>query len=193
MRLKIQTAAPAPARLLLPQAAPRLRSSTGLEPGPSLRCPCKTKTRGLWPRVLFWWAIPISARTKNLTKGDGLGILFEVEVQHHPVLKDIDRVDEVVDDLPLVSRTVHISLAEPLKPEQDLFPAQSRPLQFFFQDAGLEGIPVGFQLVQALLGGGCQDALLNGLQQVGQALLCVPKLLFQNREAGVFLALGFQN
>ena len=134
-------------------AAARLRSSTGLEPGPPLRCPCKTKTRGLRPRVLFWWAIPISARTQNLTKGDGLGILFEVEVQHHTVLKDIDRVDEVVDDLPLVSRTVHISLLELLKPEQDLFPAQSRPLQFFFQDAGLEGIPAGFQLVQALLGG----------------------------------------
>ena len=103
--------------------------------------------------ALFWWAIPISARTQNLTKGDGLGILFEVEVQHHTVLKDIDRVDEVVDDLPLVHRAVCISLAEPLKPEQDLFPAQSRPLQFFFQDAGLEGVPAGFQLVQALLGG----------------------------------------
>ena len=102
---------------------------------------------------LFWWAIPISARTQNLTKGDGLGVLFEVEVQHHPVLKDIDRVDEVVDDLPLVSRTVHISLPKLLKPEQDLFPAQSRMLQFFFQDAGLEGVPAGFQLVQALLGG----------------------------------------
>ena len=142
---------------------------------------------------VFWWAIPISARTQNLTKGDGLGVFFEVEVQHHPVLKDIDRVDEVVDDLPLVSRTVHISLAEPLKPEQNLFPAQSRPLQFFFQDAGLEGVPAGFQLVQALLGGGRQDALLDGLQQVGQALFCVPKLLFQNREAGVLPVLGFQN
>ena len=102
---------------------------------------------------LFWWAIPISARTQNLTKGDGLGVLFEVEVQHYPVLKDIDRVDKVVDDLPLVHRAVCISLPEPLKPEQDLFPAQSRPLQFFFQDAGLEGVPAGFQLVQALLGG----------------------------------------
>ena len=153
MRLNIQTAAPALPRLFRPQDAARLRSSTGLEPGAPLRCPCKTKTRGLWPRALFWWAIPISARTQNLTKGDGLGVLFEVEVQHYPVLKDIDRVDEVVDDLPLASRTVHISLPELLKPEQDLFPAQSRPLQFFFQDAGLEGIPAGFQLVQALLGG----------------------------------------
>ena len=102
---------------------------------------------------LFWWAIPISARTQNLTKGDGLGVLFKVEVQHHPVLKDIDRVDKVVDDLPLVHRAVCISLPEPLKPEQNLVPAQGRPLQLFFQDAGLEGVPAGFQLVQALLGG----------------------------------------
>ena len=104
-------------------------------------------------RFLFWWAIPISARTQNLTKGDGLGVLFKVEVQHHPVLKDIDRVDKVVDDLPLVHRAVCISLPEPLKPEQNLVPAQGRPLQLFFQDAGLEGVPAGFQLVQALLGG----------------------------------------
>ena len=47
--------------------------------------------------------------------------------------------------------------------------------------------------VSSLLGGGRQDALLDGLQQIGQALFCVPELLFQNREAGVFLALGFQN
>ena len=129
---------------------------------------------------LFWWAIPISARTQNLTKGDGLGILFEVEIQHHTVLKDIDRVDKVVDDLPLVHRAVCISLPEPLKPEQNLVPAQSWPLQFFFQDAGLESVPAGFQLVQTLLGGGGQDALLDGLQQVGQPLFCVPKLLLQH-------------
>ena len=128
MRLNIQTTAPALPRLFRPQDAARLRSSTGLEPGPPLRCPCKTKPGACGLGFLFWWAIPISARTQNLTKGDGLGILFEVEVQHHTVLKDIDRVDEVVDDLPLVSRTVHISLPELLKPEQDLFPAQSRPL-----------------------------------------------------------------
>ena len=140
MRLKTQTAAPALPRLFRPQDPARLRSSTGLEPGPPLRCPCKTKPGACGLGFLFWWAIPISARTQNLTKGDGLGILFEVEVQHHTVLKDIDRVDEVVDDLPLVSRTVHISLPELLKPEQDLFPAQSWPLQFFFQDAGLEGV-----------------------------------------------------
>ena len=142
---------------------------------------------------LFWWTIPISARTQNLTKRDGLGVLFEVEVQHYPVLKDIDRVDKVVDDLPLVGRIAYILLPEPLKPEQDLFPAQDRSLQFFFQNAGLEVAPAGFQLVQALLGGGCQDALFNGLQQVGQALFRVPELFFQNREAGVFPPLGFQN
>ena len=45
---------------------------------PRLLCPGKTKARGLRPRAFVWWAIPISARTQNLTKGDGLGILFEV-------------------------------------------------------------------------------------------------------------------
>src|SRR5699024_330300 len=111
-------------------AAQQYRTRTGC----TSAMPVQNKTRGLWPRALFWWAIPISARTQNITKGNGIGILFEVEVQHHTVLKDIDRVDEVVDELPLVHRAVCISLPEPLKPEQDLFPAQSRPLQFFFQD-----------------------------------------------------------
>ena len=112
----------APPRLLRPQNAPRLCSSTGLERAVSAMF--TNKKTGALGSGFYRWAIPISARTQNLTKGDGLGILFEVEVQHHPVLKDIDRVDEVVDDLPLVSRTVHISLPEPLKPEQDLFPAR---------------------------------------------------------------------
>ena len=67
----------------------------------------KQKTRGLRPRVFcFGGPFPSALEPKTSRRGDGLGVLFEVEVQHYPVLKDIDRVDEVVDDLPLVSRTV---------------------------------------------------------------------------------------
>ncbi|WP_436713969.1 hypothetical protein, partial [Faecalibacterium prausnitzii] len=45
-------------------------------------------------RLYIWWSIVHSTRTQHLFTGDGFGIVREVEIEHDPVVKDVDRVDK---------------------------------------------------------------------------------------------------
>ena len=90
-------------------------------------------------------------------------------------------------------RTAHVTLAEFFKPEPNPLTGQDGLFQLFLQNAGVQGFFPGFQLVQTLLGGRGQDALFNGFQKVCQPLLCVPELVFQDRQPGVLLLLGFHD
>ena len=143
--------------------------------------------------MLFWWSIVHSTRTQNLFTGDGFGIIREVEIEHDPVVKDVDRVDKGINDLPLVFHVSHVTLAEFFKPEPHPFAGQDGLFQLFFQNAGIQSFFPGFQFVQPLLGGRGQDALFNGFQKICQPLLCIPELVFQDRQPGVLLLLGFHN
>ncbi len=49
-----------------------------------------------------WWSIVHSTRTQHFLTGDRFGIVREVEIEHDPVIKDIDRVDKGINDLPQV-------------------------------------------------------------------------------------------
>ena len=89
--------------------------------------------------------------------------------------------------------TVHVTLAEFFKPEPHPFAGQDGLFQLFFQNAGVQSFFPGFQFVQPLLGGRGQDALFNGFQKVCESFLRIPELLFQNRQPGVLLLLGFHN
>ena len=140
-----------------------------------------------------WWSIVHSTRTQHFLTGDRFGIIREVEIEHDPVIKNVDRVDKGINDLPLVFRAAHVTLAEFFKPEPNPLTGQDGLFQFFFQNAGVQGFFPGFQLVQALLGGRGQDALFNGFQKVCQPLLRVPELVFQDRQPGVLLLLGFHD
>ena len=71
-----------------------------------------------------WWSILHSTRTQNLFTGDGFGIIREVEIEHDPVVKDVDRVDKGINDLPLVFHVSHVTLAEFFKPEPHPFAGQ---------------------------------------------------------------------
>ena len=143
--------------------------------------------------MLFWWSILHSTRTQNLFTGDGFGVIREVEIEHDPVVKDVDRVDKGINDLPLVFHVSHVTLAEFFKPEPHPFAGQDGLFQLFFQNAGVQGFFPGFQLVQPLLSGRSQDALFNGFQKICQPLLRIPELVFQDRQASVLLLLGFHN
>ena len=143
--------------------------------------------------MLFWWSIVHSTRTQHLFTGDGFGIIREVEIEHYPVVKDVDRVDKGINDLPLVFCTAHVTLAEFFKPEPHPFAGQDGLFQLFLQNAGVQGFFPGFQFVQPLLGGRGQDALFNGFQKVCQPLLRISELVFQNRQPGILLLLGFHN
>ena len=136
---------------------------------------------------MFWWSIVHSTRTQHLFTGDGFGIVREVEIEHDPVVKDVDRVDKGINDLPLVLHVSHVTLAEFFKPEPHPLAGQDGLFQLFFQNAGVQSFFPDFQFVQPLLGGRGQDALFNGFQKVCQPLLCVPELVFQDRQPGVLL------
>ena len=143
--------------------------------------------------MLFWWSIVHSTRTQHSLTGDRFGIIREVEIEYDPVIKDVDRVDKGINDLPLVFRAAHVTLAEFFKPEPNPLTGQDGLFQLFFQNAGVQGFFPGFQLVQPLLGGRGQDALFNGFQKVCEPFLRIPELLFQNRQPGVLLLLGFHD
>ena len=143
--------------------------------------------------MLFWWSILHSTRTQHFLTGDRFGIVREVEIEHDPVVKNVDRVDKGINDLPLVFHVPHVTLAEFFKPEPHPFAGQDWLFQLFFQNAGVQGFFPGFQFVQPLLGGRGQDALFNGFQKVCQPLLRVPELVFQDRQPGVLLLLGFHD
>ena len=55
--------------------------------------------------------------TQHFLTGDRFGIIREVEIEYDPVIKDVDRVDKGINDLPLVLRAAHVTLAEFFKPE----------------------------------------------------------------------------
>ena len=143
--------------------------------------------------MLFWWSIVHGTRTQHFLTGDRFGIIREVEIEYDPVIKDVDRVDKGINDLPLVFRAAHVTLAEFFKPEPNPLTGQDGLFQLFFQNAGVQGFFPGFQLVQPLLGGRGQDALFNGFQKVCEPFLRIPELLFQNRQPGVLLLLGFHD
>ena len=66
---------------------------------------------------LCWWAIPRISRTQDFLAGDDFGCVLEVEIQRDPVVEDVDRVHECIDDLPLVGGAVHVAVPELLEPE----------------------------------------------------------------------------
>ena len=165
-----------------------------LYPGRNCSSPVPSTTKKV-PRPFWsgdsWWSIVHSTRTQHFLTGDRFGIVREVEVEYDPVIKDVDRVDKGINDLPLVFRAAHVTLAEFFKPEPNPLTGQDGLFQLFFQNAGVQSFFPGFQLVQTLLGGRGQDALFNGFQKVCQPLLRVPELVFQDRQPGVLLLLGF--
>ena len=125
-------------------------------------CTVHAKNPESFDSGFLWWSILHSTRTQHLFTGDGFGIVREVEIEHDPVIKDVDRVDKGINDLPLVFRAAHVTLAEFFKPEPNPLTGQDGLFQFFFQNAGVQGFFPGFQFVQPLLGGRGQDALFNG-------------------------------
>ena len=80
----------------------------------------------------MWWSIVHGTRTQHFLTGDRFGIIREVEIEYDPVIKDVDRVDKGINDLPLVFHVSHVTLAEFFKPEPHPFAGQDWLFQLFF-------------------------------------------------------------
>ena len=98
--LKNQNAAPAspPCFRRRRRSAPLLFSS----------CTVHAKNPESFDSGFLWWSILHSTRTQHFLTGDRFGIIREVEIEYDPVIKDVDRVDKGINDLPLVLRTAHV-------------------------------------------------------------------------------------
>ena len=142
--------------------------------------------------MLFWCTIPIQKRTKYFFEGDRASAFLIIEVHHDTVIKQIDGVDKAVDDLFLKGDICRVAVAELIEPEQNLFPCDGRLFDLFLQDACFQCFTLLFQFLHPCLGGRRQDALLDSRHQIVDAALYLFQLSLQNRQAGVFLALVFQ-
>jgi len=142
-------------------------------------------------RVL-WCTIPIQKRTKYFFQRYRVAALLVVEIHHNAVIEQIDRVDKTVDDLFLKGNIRRVAVAELIEPEQNLLPCDGRLFDLLLQDAGFQCFTLLLQFLHPRLGGGRQDALLDGRHQIVDAALDLVQLCLQNRQAGVFLALVFQ-
>ena len=73
-----------------------------------------------------------------------------------------------------------------------MFSCDGRRFDLLLQDAGFQLFTLLFQFLHPRLGGRRQDALLDGRHQIVDAPLHLFQFCLQNRQAGVFLALVFQ-
>lgn len=141
---------------------------------------------------LFWCTIPIQKRTKYFFEGDRASALLVVEIHHDAVIEQIDGFNKTVDDLFLKGDIRRVAVAELIEPEQNLFSCDGRRFDLLLQDAGFQLFTLLFQFLHPRLGGRRQDALLDGRHQIVDAPLHLFQFCLQNRQAGVFLALVFQ-
>lgn len=141
---------------------------------------------------LFWCTIPIQKRTKYFFEGDRASALLVVEIHHDAVIEQIDGFNKTVDGLFLKGDIRRVAVAELIEPEQNLFSCDGRRFDLFLQDAGFQLFTLLFQFLHPRLGGRRQDALLDGRHQIVDAPLHLFQFCLQNRQAGVFLALVFQ-
>ena len=82
----------------------------------------------------MWWSIVHSTRTQHFLTSDRLGIVREVEVEHDPIIKDVDRVDKGINDLPLVFRTAHVTITscpQPIQRMRKSIPERSTKKRLF--------------------------------------------------------------
>ena len=140
----------------------------------------------------FWCTIPIQKRTKYFFQRYRASALLVVEIHHDAVIEQIDGVDETVDDLLLKSDIRRVAVAELIEPEQNLLPRDGWLFDLLLQNAGFQGFTLLFQFLHPRLGGGRQDALLDGRHQIVNPALDLFQFSLQNRQPGVFLALVFQ-
>ena len=121
-----------------------------------------------------------------------MAALLIIEIYHDAVIEQIDGIDKTVDDLLLKSDIRRVPVAELIEPEQNLFPCDGWLFDLLLQDAGFQYFALLFQFLHPRLGGGRQDTLLDSRHRIVDAALDLFQFCLQNRQAGVFLALVFQ-
>ena len=100
------------------------------------------------------WSITGQIRTKGLMDGierNRLGAVLVVVGHHQPVIINIHAVDESVNDLFLIFQIIGIAVLEPADPCHDLLLGEPGLLQLLLQDANVQFLAAGLQILQTLL------------------------------------------
>lgn len=80
-----------------------------------------------------------------------LGAVLVVVGHHQPVIINIHAVDESVNDLFLIFQIVRIAVLEAADPRHDLLLGEPGLLQLLLQDANVQLLTAGLQILQTLL------------------------------------------
>ena len=128
-------------------------------------------------------------RFHGFPESDRFCTFLIVKGNKHLIIIEIDGIDEGIHQcLPLL-RLGHIQLTETEQPEPDEFFFHLRFCQPFFCNAGLQFLPLFFQRFQPLLGGTGQNAHLDSVQHIGDAVLLGICRTFTNLALNRFFAL----
>ena len=134
----------------------------------------------------MWCTRAIHIRTGSLAvnssgyvvKSDRSCTFFVVEVNEHLIIVQEDRIHKGIDQhLPMLF-LVHIQLTEPEQPESKLLSVEPWLHQLLAGDLLFKFVTHGLQLFQTALGGLGKDALLDGIEKVGNAHISLFELLF---------------
>ena len=111
---------------------------------------------------------------------------MEVVSEGQLVIKNVDGVDEYVDDLPLVFGIVDVAILETGNPIHDLLLGVARALDLSLRDTQLEALFLFLQLLQPFLCGLGENTHLDSVEHILNGLFTFRQLVIQRRERGVF-------
>ena len=149
------------------------------------------------PPSYFWCTIAIQIRTGiiffncsfYIVERDGFRTVLVVESDDHFVIVQIDSIDEDIDKPLPVILSVDVQLTELMQPEGDKLCADPGLCDLLVGNLNFQIFLGAFQFFQAALGGFREDAHLDCVQDVLDAVFYFPKLRFQNRQGSVFSVL----
>ena len=121
----------------------------------------------------------------HFRESDGFRALLVVEGDHHFIIVQENRVDEGVDEHLAMALLPHVQLAEAVEPEGHKLRADLGLRQLFAGKPVLKLVAAVFQLLQPLLCGASQDALLNGVEKIDDGGFRFTKLLLVKRHVHV--------
>ena len=133
----------------------------------------------MFSRLLCWWRHLRQIRTQKIfdfLARDRLGAVLVVVGQHQLVVVHINRVHEGVDQPLLECAVIWIAAAKLREPVFHILSRHLGLLQFRPGDAERQFFFLLFQLFQPLLGGGCENPLLDGVDKVLDPFLGLDEL-----------------
>ena len=109
--------------------------------------------------------------TLQVLQGEFLCSVFKIEGKYQFVVIEIDAVDKIVNQALASIKIVNVGVAEFLDVRNDMLLGDLRTLQLLQTDCRFKLLLTLLQFVKALLGGGCENSLLDRIKHILNMLL----------------------